>query len=387
MPFYHTLGRIPKVKHTTFFKPDGESLYREELVSSKGFSGVYSNVYHNHLPTSLNSLKEIKLRENSIWKEAPVSNCHFFTEKKKEGGNFIESRVPYLANPHCTISCAHVTADTENFYRNARAAEYVFIHRGQGVLFSKYGKNPFKPGDQIIIPRATTYTLKFNDYSDNKILVVESDTSFEIPNHFKNAYGQMEEHAPYCERDFRPPEFMPARDEQGEFRTIVKTNNRFFEHLEPNHPFDVVGWDGYLYPYCFNINDYHAKVGRIHLPPPVHLTFTTGHFIICNFVPRPYDFHEQAVPAPYFHSNIDSDEVLYYVKGNFMSRKGVEEGSITLHPGGIPHGPQPGRTEDSVGATYTDECAVMIDTFSPLSPTTHVKDTLDKGYECSWLEK
>ena len=387
MPFYHKVGEIPKVKHTTFYKPDGKSLYREELVSSIGFSGVYSNVYHHNLPTALESLQEIKLNSVLPWEDAPLSNLHFSTEDTKKGGDFIESRITYLANAHCRISCAHVTEDTERFYRNARAAEFVFIHRGTGFLLTQYGRNIFGPGDQIIIPKATTYQLKFDHYENTKVFIAESDTPFDIPNHFRNDYGQMAEHAPYCERDFRPPEYMPPSQETGRFSVIVKTADRFYEHVTPNHPFDAVGWDGYLYPYCFNIDNYHAKVGRIHLPPPAHLAFKTGGFIICNFVPRPYDFHEAAVPAPYFHSNIDSDEVLYYVKGNFMSRKGISEGSITLHPGGIPHGPQPGRTEDSVGATFTDECAVMIDTFSPLFPTGHARENCDKPYPQSWLEK
>ncbi|MDF1545399.1 MAG: homogentisate 1,2-dioxygenase, partial [bacterium] len=223
-------------------------------------------------------------------------------------------------------------------------------------------------------------------YDDNKLLIIESSTAYEIPNHYHNRYGQFEEHAPYCERDFKLPEAAEPNSSHGDFRIIVKSSDRWFEQIAPHHPFGVVGWDGYLYPYAFNIRDYHPKVGRIHLPPPVHLAFMTQSFIICNFVPRPYDFHPDAVPAPYFHSNIDSDEVLYYVDGDFMSRRGIKNGSITLHPGGLPHGPQPGKTEASVGAKETQEWAVMIDTYSPLSPTRHVRDLLDKTYEQSWLE-
>jgi len=386
MPFYHKVGDIPKVKHTTFHKKDGKSLFREELISTIGFSGVYSNLYHHNLPTTLLNQTQITNPDAGPWEDAPLNYLHFSTDSSKRGGDFISSRMAYLYNAQCRIACAHVTEPTDRFYRNAWAYEYIFVHRGKGELHSPYGKNVFGPGDQIIIPKATTYSFHFDDYEDNKLLIVESPTPFDIPAHFRNSYGQMEEHAPYCERDFRPPEFMEPNLEEGAFQVIVKVGDRMFEHTTRHHPYDVVGWDGYLYPYCFNIDDYHAKVGRIHLPPPVHLAFTTAHLVICNFVPRPYDFHEAAIPAPYFHSNVDSDEVLYYVKGNFMSRKGISEGSITLHPGGMPHGPQPGRTEDSVGATWTDECAVMIDTFAPLQLTANIQDALDKDYPQSWLK-
>ncbi len=387
MPFYHKLGEMPKVKHTTFFKKDGKSLYREELVSSKGFSGVYSNKYHYNLPTAVKKVRELNSESKVDWPEAPVLYYHCFTDELKKTGNFISARSEFLTNPHCTIGTARVTEDTDDFFRNAYAAEYVFVHRGTGTFFSDFGKIVFEEGDQFIIPRATTYQFKFDDYkAHNKLMIVESDTSFELPTHYRNDYGQMTEHAPYSERDFKIPEYLEPSDEKGDFRVIVKAGKKFFEHIVPHHPFGVVGWDGYLYPYVLNIKNYHPKVGRIHLPPPVHLCFRTQHFILCNFVPRPFDFYPGAIPTPYFHSNIDSDEVLYYVEGDFMSRKGVREGSITLHPGGMPHGPQPGKTEESVGAKETNEYAVMIDTYAPLRPTLNVKETLDKDYAQSWLE-
>ena len=386
MPFYHKLGAIPPVKHTTFFKPDGKSLYREELFSSKGFSDVYANKYHMHLPTALLRFGEIGYFKDVAWPDAPPIYLHCFTDKKKSTGDFITSRNVFLENPHCIIATAHPIKDTDDFYRNAFAAEYLFVHRGSGTLKTEFGNIPFSPGDQLIIPRAVTYQMKFDSYSDNKLLIIESDTAWEIPSHYRNGYGQMEEHAPYCERDFRPPSEIDPQEATGEFRIILKAGNRSFEHIVPHHPFDVVGWDGYLYPYAFNIKNFHPKVGRIHLPPPVHLVFTTAHFVVCNFNPRPFDFHPDAIPAPYFHSNIDSDEVLYYVEGDFMSRKGVVEGSITYHPGGMPHGPQPGKTEASVGAKGTEEYAIMIDTFSPLKPTLNAKETIDKNYPQSWLE-
>jgi len=388
MPFYHKLGELPRVKHTTFYKPDGKSLYREELASSKGFSGVYSTKYRHYMPTSLISSKELDIHKDVRWPEAQRLWYHCFTDDKKTEGDFIRNRNVFLYNHNCEISTCHVTKDTDEFYRNSLAAEYAMVHRGTGTFTSEYGSIPFGPGDQFVIPRCTTYQFKFDDYrNDNKILFVESDTAYEIPKHYKNEYGQMEEHAPYCERDFRPPQTLDVHNEKGEFTLILKAGNRYFEHTLPHHPYDVIGWDGYLYPFAFNIRDYHPKVGRIHLPPPVHLLYNTQSFVICNFCPRLFDFHEDAIPAPYFHSNIDSDEVLYYFDGDFMSRAGVKEGSITLHPGGMPHGPQPGKTEASVGAKETNEYAVMIDTFAPLHPTTHFRDTMDKGYAQSWLEK
>jgi len=386
MPFYHRLGEIPRVKHTTFYKPDGKSLYREELFGSKGFSGVYSTKYHIHMPTALKRVGLLDSPALPLWHDAPLSCYHFFTDRKESSGDFISARNVFLHNDQCTIATSRITKNTDDFYRNSNAAEYLFVHHGTGVLLSEFGKLPFGPGDQIIIPRAVTYQLRFDELNDNYILIVESATAYEIPKHFRNEYGQLEEHAPYCERDFKLPEFMTPVDESGDFRIVVKAGEKLFEHIAAHHPFDVVGWDGFLYPYSFNIKDYHAKVGRIHLPPPVHLAFITGGFVVCNFVPRPYDFHDESIPAPYFHSNIDSDEVLYYVEGEFMSRRGVKESSITLHPGGMPHGPQPGRTEASVGAKGTNEYAVMIDTFSPLRLTRNVRETMDETYVQSWLE-
>lgn len=386
MPFYHKLGQVPRVKHTTFYKADGKSLYREELFGSKGFSGVYSNKYHIHLPTALHRVGPADIPGLELWDDAPLACYHFFTDKQKRTGNFITARRVFLHNSDCTIGTARVKEKTDDFYRNAHAAEYIFVHHGSGTLHSEFGRLPFVPGDQLVIPRAVTYHMEFDNFDNNYLLIVESPTPFDIPSHYKNDYGQFEEHAPYCEREFKLPEFAEPIDQKGEFRIVVKAGDSYYEHIAAHHPFDVVGWDGYLYPFAFNIRDYHAKVGRIHLPPPIHLMFITGGFVLCNFVPRPYDFHPDAIPAPYFHSNIDSDEVLYYVEGDFMSRKGITEGSITLHPGGMPHGPQPGKTEASVGAKGTDEYAVMIDTFRPLKLTQAVKETIDEGYTRSWLE-
>lgn len=387
MPYYVKVGKVPSKRHVTFYKDDGKSLYREELFSTKGFSGIYSNKYHLYMPPQVESVKEIKMDVSADWSDAPLKYYHFITGNKKGSGNFLSGRNIFLKNEHCVISTANVTEDTNLFYRNSYAHEIVFIHNGNGEMLSEYGRLPFEQWDYIVIPKGTTYQLKFNDYKNNKILIIESDTPYDIPSHFRNEYGQLTEEAPYYERDFKPPLFMEPIDKHGSFQLILKVANRYFEYQLPHHPFDVIGWDGFLYPYTFNLKEYAPKVGKIHLPPPIHLMFVTQHFVICNFVPRLYDFHPEAIPAPYYHSNVDSDEVLYYVHGDFMSRTGVQESSITLHPMGIPHGPQPGRTEASIGRKETEEYAIMIDTFTPLKVTMNVKETMVEDYEKSWLEK
>ncbi|MFC2119672.1 homogentisate 1,2-dioxygenase [Bacteroidota bacterium] len=385
MAFYVKVGKVPPKRHITFYKDDGKSLYREELFSTLGFSGIYSNKYHIYMPTQVKKIGEISQNNSNDWPDAPLQYYHFFTEKKKTDGDILSSRNEFLKNDNCVISTANVSEDSDFFFRNSYAHELIFVHRGEGEFLSEYGRLPFEKWDYIVVPKGTTYQIKFNSYDDNKLMIVESSTPFDIPRHFRNEYGQLTEEAPYYERDFKVPQFTEPIDDQGDFELILKLKDRYFKYLIPNHPFDVVGWDGFLYPYTFNLKEYAPKVGKIHLPPPIHLMFTTKHFVVCNFVPRLYDFHPQSIPAPYYHSNVDSDEVLYYVHGDFMSRKGVEEGSITLHPMGIPHGPQPGKTEASIGKKETDEYAVMIDTFQSLRVTKNVKDTMVKDYSQSWL--
>ncbi|MCU0406424.1 MAG: homogentisate 1,2-dioxygenase [Ignavibacteriaceae bacterium] len=388
MAFYVKVGEVPPKRHITFYKEDGKSLYREELFSTKGFSGIYSNKYHLYMPPQVEKISEVSIDSSANdWNDAPVEYYHFITDKKQNKGNILTARNEFLKNDHCIISTAHITEDTDIFYRNSQMHEIVFVHHGKGWLLSEYGKIKFDEWDYLIIPKGTTYQLKFNDYKNNKVFIIESDTPYEIPSHFRNEYGQLTEEAPYYERDFRVPEYMEPIDKIADFKLMLKVRNKMFEFRLPHHPFDVVGWDGFLYPYAFNIKEYAPKVGKIHLPPPIHLVFKTDHFVICNFVPRLYDFHPQAIPAPYYHSNVDSDEVLYYVHGDFMSRTGVQEGSITLHPMGIPHGPQPGKTEASIGKKETEEYAIMIDTFQPLSVTKNVKATMVEEYSQSWLEK
>jgi len=388
MAFYVKVGKVPPKRHITFYKEDGKSLYREELFSTKGFSGIYSNKYHLYMPPEVEKISEVTI-DNSAndWNDAPVEYYHFITEKKQTKGNILTARNEFLKNEHCILSTAHISEDADFFYRNSQMHEIVFIHHGKGWLLSEYGKIRFDEWDYLIIPKGTTYQLKFDDYKNNKVFIIESDTPYEIPSHFRNEYGQLTEEAPYYERDFRVPDYMEPIDKIADFKLMLKVRGKMFEYRLPHHPFDVVGWDGFLYPYAFNIKEYAPKVGKIHLPPPIHLAFKTDHFVICNFVPRLYDFHPQAIPAPYYHSNVDSDEVLYYVHGDFMSRTGVQEGSITLHPMGIPHGPQPGKTEASIGKKETEEYAIMIDTFQSLHVTKNVKETMVEEYSQSWLVK
>ena len=390
MPYYVKLGKVPPKRHTTFFKEDGKSLYREELFSTKGFSGIYSNKYHIYMPPQVESIGELTndlLKDSSEeWLNAPLQYYHFFTDKKQTTGNFLTARNEFLKNDHITIATAHPNEDTDIFFRNSYAHEVIFIHSGSGEFLSEYGRLSFVQWDYIVVPKGTTYQMKFSSKNGNKLFIVESDTPFEIPIHYRNEYGQLREDAPYYERDFKPPELMQPIDRQGTYQLILKVQNRYFDYRLPHHPFDVVGWDGFLYPYTFNIKEFAPKVGKLHLPPPIHLVFTTQHFVLCNFVPRLFDFHPDSIPAPYYHSNVDSDEVLYYVHGDFMSRTGVQVGSITLHPMGIPHGPQPGKTEASIGKKETDEYAIMIDTFNPLKVTNNVRETMAGDYVRSWLE-
>lgn len=385
MPFYYRAGDIPPKRHITFYKKDGKSLYREELFGTRGFSGIYSNKYHIYMPPGAISIREITGTSIEKWPDALLQWYLFHTERKRSRGDYIRGRIPYLYNDHCTILTATPDARTDAFYKNAYANELIFVHRGKGAFCSEFGRITFSDGDYLVIPKGVMYTIDFEGYENNKLFILESDTPFDIPEHFRNEYGQLLEIAPYCERDLRPPGFVEPIDQRGEFKVLIKAGSRMFEHTLDHHPFDVVGWDGFEYPFAFNIKEYAPKVGKVHLPPPVHLVFTTANLVVCNFVPRLFDFHPQAIPAPYFHSNVDSDEVIYYVDGNFMSRKGIEAGSITLHPTGIPHGPQPGKTEESIGKKETYEYAVMVDTFSPLFLTKNVQETMEKRYPQSWL--
>ncbi|MGL4476011.1 MAG: homogentisate 1,2-dioxygenase [Shewanella sp.] len=385
MPIYIKQGDIPHKRHITFEKPNGE-LYREELFSTHGFSNIYSNKYHHNMPTKILENRVFDIDHGDNWQDALIQNYKLDSRLLDKSGNFFSARNKLFYNNDLAMYTAKVSEGTDNFYRNAYADEVIFVHQGQGQLLSEYGVLAVRQWDYLVIPRGTTYQLIFDDYQDVRLFIIESMSMVEVPRHFRNEYGQMLESAPYCERDIRTPQLTEAIVEQGQFSLISKFGNKYQQTLLQWHPFDLVGWDGCVYPWALNIKDYAPKVGKIHLPPSEHLLFSAHNFVICNFVPRLYDFHPQAIPAPYFHNNIDSDEVLYYVDGDFMSRKGIQAGFLTLHQKGVAHGPQPGKTEASIGKKETHEYAVMVDTFAPLQLTAHVKHSMAADYVNSWLE-
>ena len=385
MPLYHKLGKIPHKRHTQFRKPDG-SFYYEQLFGTVGFDGMSTNMYHEHRPTQV---KEIKGSYSVAPKIARANNIQSYRLRGfqvPKTPDFLESRKAMLTNSDVTITLAAPTNKTQDyFYKNTDSDELIFIHRGTGKLRTMLGNLDFKYGDYLIIPRGVIYKIDF-DTDDNRLFIVESRRPIYTPKRYRNWFGQLLEHSPFCERDIRRPEELETNDEKGEFLIKVRKQDEIFDMVYATHPFDVVGYDGYNFPYAFSIHDFEPITGRIHQPPPVHQTFETDAFVVCSFVPRLYDYHPESVPAPYNHSNIDSDEVLYYVDGDFMSRNDIEAGHISLHPAGIPHGPHPGAMERSIGKTETEELAVMVDTFKPLMVTEEAMKIADEKYYQSWLE-
>jgi homogentisate 1,2-dioxygenase len=383
MPIYHTLGQIPAKRHTVFRKPDG-ALYAEELVSTEGFSSMYSLVYHTHPPTIVKELGTPYSVEPKIAREKHLRHTSLLGFNIKPQKDYLESRKIVLVNSDLQISlAAPMESMTTYFYKNSQADEVLFIHKGSGTLKTGFGKIYFKYGDYIVVPRGTIYQIEFND-ADNRLFIIESFSPIHFPKRYQNKYGQLMEHAPFCERDIVRPTDLETFDETGDFKVLIKKQGLIYPYTYGTHPFDFIGWDGYHYPWAFSIHNFEPITGRVHQPPPVHQTFEAHNFVICSFVPRKYDYHPQAIPAPYNHSNIDSDEVLYYVDGDFMSRKSVVQGQITLHPGGIPHGPHPGTVENSIGKEKTEELAVMIDPFKPLMLTEDAIAIEDESYHKSW---
>jgi len=383
MPIYHTLGQIPAKRHTVFRKPDG-ALYAEELVSTEGFSSMYSLVYHTHPPTIVKELGTPYSVEPKIAREKHLRHTSLLGFNIKPQKDYLESRKIVLVNSDLQISLAAPTESmTTYFYKNSQADEVLFIHKGSGTLKTGFGKIYFKYGDYIVVPRGTIYQIEFND-ADNRLFIIESFSPIHFLKRYQNKYGQLMEHSPFCERDIVRPTDLETFDETGDFKVLIKKQGLIYPYTYGTHPFDFIGWDGYHYPWAFSIHNFEPITGRVHQPPPVHQTFEAHNFVICSFVPRKYDYHPQAIPAPYNHSNIDSDEVLYYVDGDFMSRKSVVQGQITLHPGGIPHGPHPGTVENSIGKEKTEELAVMIDPFKPLMLTEDAIAIEDETYHKSW---
>jgi homogentisate 1,2-dioxygenase len=383
MPSYVRAGSLPHKRHIQFRRPDG-GLYAEELFSTKGFESVYSLLYHLRPPTATLDVREWDRPAVRLMPNEPLRNRHFKIAQVETSGDAIESRRPLLGNHDLLISIANADRPMEYWYRNTGGDELLFIHHGAGVIETNFGELAYRANDYIIIPTGTTYRVIPS--APTRMLVHESSGMVKIPRKYRNEYGQLEEHAPYYERDFRVPVLKAPVDQQGEYEVRVSNAGRNAIYLVQNHPCDVVGWDGYCYPYAFNLEEFAPITGKLHQPPPAHATFEAPGAAFCAFVPRLFDYHPLAIPVPYNHSSVDCDEVLYYVSGNFMSRRGVEEGSITLHAAGAPHGPQPGAVEASLGKTSTDEIAVMVDTFQPLQLAQAAIDVEDAKYYRSWLE-
>ncbi len=384
MPIYHRLGSVPDKRHTQFRQPNG-SLYNEQLFGTIGFDGMSSLMYHIHRPTQVKEIAGSVDMSPQIAVEKNITARLLKGFQVAPADDFLESRVALLVNNDIHIGLAAPrTSMTDYFYKNADADELIFVHEGTGTLKSLMGNIPFVPGDYLVIPRGMIYQMAF-DGPDNRLLFSESFHPIYTPKRYRNWFGQLLEHSPFCERDYILPRDLETHDEAGDFVMKIKKQGHLHTLHYAYHPFDVIGWDGYNFPYGFSIHNFEPITGRVHQPPPVHQTFETKAFVVCSFCPRLYDYHPKAIPAPYNHSNIDSDEMLYYVDGDFMSRNNIEKGHITLHPGGIPHGPHPGAYERSIGKTETEELAVMIDTFRPLMVTEAAMGIDDGKYYKSWL--
>jgi homogentisate 1,2-dioxygenase len=386
MPIYHQLGSVPRKRHTVFRRPDG-GLYAEELMGHEGFVGTSSLLYHTHPPTTVKSARKVR---DIVWEsddDTSLRHRHFLTSRAKKGGSPTLDRIPLLFNDDIAMLYVEPDEVDAHFYRNSQADEVVYVVEGRGVLESVFGDLPYQPGDYVVLHRNILHRWRLDPSAPSKFLVMESRGHVRWPRRYRNDVGQLVEGAPYSERDIRRPSELRPHDEQGDFPLLVKQYGAINELILDHHPFDVVGWDGYFYPWAFNIHDFEPIVGRIHQPPPVHQTFQGDGFVICSFCPRPYDFDPNAIPAPYNHSNVDSDEVLFYASSEFMSRKGIEYGSITHHPDGLPHGPHPGRAEASIGAKYTNELAVMMDSFRPLKVARAAIAFEDPRYHQSWVEQ
>ena len=385
MPSYNKLGEVPHKRHTQFRQPDG-SLYSEELFGEEGFSGVYSLLYHKFPPTRVSRIERHGAVCQQEWSQETHRHHHMLTGDIPAEGDIVDGRRTLMYNGDCVISVARPTQPMSYFYRNAQGDELLFAHEGSGALETTFGLLTYSPGDYLLVPRGTTWRV-LPEAGEQRFLIVEAyGGDIHTPKRYRNEFGQLLEHSPFCERDLRAPAELPQHDERGEYEVRIRVNGEVMSYFYDFYPLDLVGWDGYLYPYAFSIHDFEPITGRVHQPPPVHQTFEGPGFVVCSFCPRKLDYHPESVPIPYNHSNIDSDEMIYYVSGNFGSRRGVGTSSITLHPRGIPHGPQPGLVEKSLGAERTDELAVMVDTFRPLKLGSDAEKLDDPKYPFSWLD-
>ncbi len=384
MPYYYRLGQVPSKRHTQFRRETGE-LYHEELMGQEGFSSDQSLLYHLGAPTEILTVEWLGTTDLDYEEAGPLRHRLLRTAPCEVGGDAVSGRVPLMGNSDVRLFIARPDSSMTYFYRYADGDEVLFIHEGTGTLRTQFGSLDYRPGDYLVIPNGTTWQLDPDPSTTQRMLVIEASGHIRPPRRYLSPRGQFLEHAPYCERDLRPPTELQTHDEVGEFEIRVKARGGISRQIGRRHPFDVVGWDGCLWPYAFSIHDFEPITGRIHQPPPVHQTFEGPGFVVCSFVPRLFDYHPDAIPAPYHHSNTDSDEVLYYVAGNFMSRRGIEEAAISVHPNGIPHGPHPGKYEGSIGKTATEELAVMVDTFRPLRITRSAHRFEDLDYFRTWL--
>ena len=385
MPFYHRLGQVPQKRHTAMRRPDG-GVYYEQLMGHEGFTGTSALLYHIRPPTTIRSAKRIRDLKWEADDDETLKHRHFYTSRLKAGGSPTLDRTPLLFNPDIGMLYVEPDEQDAHFYRNAQGDEVVYVAKGQGTVETIFGDLPYREGDYVVVHRGIMHRWKLDLSVPQKFLVMESRGHIRWPKRYRNDFGQLIEGAPFSERDVVVPNQLVTHDEEGDHRILVKQYDALTEMVLDHHPFDVVGWDGYFYPWTFNIHNFEPIVGRVHQPPPVHQTFQGDGFVICSFCPRPYDFDPNAIPAPYNHSNVDSDEVLFYASEEFMSRKGIEFGSVTHHPDGLPHGPHPGRYEASIGQKFTNELAVMMDSFRPLKVAKAARKIEDANYHRSWID-
>ena len=382
---YVSLGKLPSKRHIQFRKPDG-GLYTEQLFSTHGFSGPMSTLYHINQPTEVSGFEDLGSCAPVYLENQALRHLHLKTNKMSPKWDAISGRRCLMGNSDLEWNQAYVAEQMPHFFKNSDGDEIYFIHDGSGHVETMFGTVPFRELDYVVIPRGTIYKFHFDQFPV-RVLTVVSYGEVTTPRRYRNDYGQLMEHAPFKERDFHPPTELPVHEETGEYKVLIRARNHLTLYTYPYHPLDVVGWDGFVFPYTFNIMDFQPITGKHHMPPPIHQTFIGNGFVVCSFCPRMLDYHPQAIVVPYVHSNVDSDEVLYYCNDKFGSRKGIEEGSITLHPLGIPHGPQPGAVEASIGATKTEELAVMVDTHKPFKLTQNALDIEDPEYWKSWQTK
>jgi homogentisate 1,2-dioxygenase len=381
---YEQRGSIPAKRHVAF--RENGTLLTEEVMGFEGFSGNESILYHLQTPCRVSELGSFEPIDHGEW--VPPAHAHrlFDTTSIADGGDPVRGRRVLMYNGDVEIAVCRPTEPQRYFFRNGEGDEVIFVHRGQGTLETTFGSLSYREHDYIVIPRGTTY--RFEPQGEQLWLTFFTPGEIETPNRYRNRYGQLLEHAPYSHRDFHPPGELVTHRQRGDHELIVRVRGGYQHYGLDYHPMDVVGWDGYVYPYTFNVDDFEPITGRIHMPPPVHQTFQGPNFVICSFCPRMLDWESDpdhpAIPIPYNHSNLQSEEMIYYVSGNFGSRRGVDVGSVTLHPSGLPHGPAPGLAEKSIGQRSTSELAVMCDTFAPLRLTPLCQALDDGRYALSW---